>query len=221
MAISKDVVKTKFTAKFGKVNAPKTYKEFLITRFYNKVKDDEDETQLDSLIEDNEDLVRESAAEFDRVRTQATKDAKKTPEQIKEEENKEVELPEDTPAYVKAIMAQLKKQDEKLAGFEQQTAQKSLEQRFTSDPRLKGIPAFALKGYVPKTEEELESNIEAITGEYAAFAQENKIAAIGDDAPDRANGDGTTTVTSKVVDEAIKNWGAAKVAELAPKETVK
>lgn len=226
MAITKDAVKTKFTAKFSKVNAPKTYKESLINKIADKVKDDEDETNLDSILDLYEPVLIETAAEFDRVRTAATKQAnddikKKLDPEVKKEVVTQDELPADTPEYVKVIMNQLKAQQSELASLKAEKTADSLTTRFQNDPRLKGIPAFALRGYIPKSEEELETNITELTGAYSEFAKTNKLAEIGADAPDRQGGGNQTTVTEKVAAAAIKDWGAAKVAALAPQTVTK
>ncbi len=224
MAITKDAVKIKFTAKFSKVNAPKTYKESLINKIAEKVKDDEDETNLDSILDLYEPVLIETAAEFDRVRTKATTDAneaaRKKLDPDKKEEVVTDELPSDTPEYIKVIMKQLEANKAELASIKAEKSADSLTTRFQNDPRLKGIPAFALKGYIPKSEEELETNITELTGAYSEFAKTNKLAEIGADAPDRQGGGNQTTVTEKVAAAAIKDWGAAKVAALAPQQTV-
>lgn len=207
MAISKDSVKAKFELKFKKVNLTKNFKDSVINKIANKLDSEDD---IDQTLDLYEDVISESAAEADRIRTQAKKDALKQPEKETLQEDELEPLPIDTPEYVKVLLKEVKALKEAQQNFEKAKQTETIVDRFKKDDRLKGIPEFVLKGYIPKNEEELEANIAEVTTQFSQFAQDNKLANIGQDAPNRANGGGTE-INQKAIEAQLDNWVAGKL----------
>jgi len=162
MAVDKGKVLVKLNELFKGKSASKTYKENLASKLADKIETEED---IDTYVDDRADIFLESISEADRRVTEATKP--KPTEPVVEP------VSDDAPAWFKAHAEKTNKVIEeltgKLTGFEQQQTAKTIEQRFKSDERLKGIPEPAFKGRIPKTEEEFEAAVTELTTDYAPY----------------------------------------------------
>lgn len=178
MPVEKGKVLAAIESKFKGKSITKTFKENLAEKWAAKIDND---TEIDTYIEDREDVILEAVSEADRRATDAVKKAKQpdpNPEPKKEEE-----LPADTPEWAKALINQNKALEERLTGFESAQQQKSIAERFKTDERLKGIPEFMLKRAVPSKEEDFETAVTELASEYSTFAKEAKITTFGNDTP--------------------------------------
>lgn len=81
------------------------------------------------------------------------------------------------------ILKALKGLAERLDGIENEKKRNSLAERFNSDERIKDVPDFIKKGYIPNSEEDLEANIEALASEFKSFSEKNKLQNFGNDIP--------------------------------------
>ena len=189
MAVEKDKVLAAIESKFKGKSISKTFKQNLAAKWAEKIDTDDD---IDTYIEDREDVITEAISEADRRATDAaTKAAEKAKQAGKEPDDKkkdEIELPDDTPAWAKAIIEQNKALSEKVSGFEQAQSQKSIAERFKADERLKGIPEFMFKGRIPSKEEDFETYAEELKADYEAFATEKNLEKFGQDTPGAVGG---------------------------------
>lgn len=81
------------------------------------------------------------------------------------------------------ILKALKGLADRLDGIENEKKRNSLAERFNSDERIKDVPDFIKKGYIPNSEEDLEANIEALASEFKSFSEKNKLQNFGNDIP--------------------------------------
>jgi len=178
--VSEGLVLTAINKKFEGKSLTKTFKENLAKKWAVKI---DNETEIDSFIEDREDVILEASTEADRRATEAIK--KLTPKQeIKTEEKvDDVKVADDAPEWAKALIKQNEALNAKISGFETQQTQKTLSERFKTSPELKGVPEFMFKGRIPTTEEEFENAVYELKTDYTAFATENKLSVLGSDVP--------------------------------------
>lgn len=207
MPVEKDKVLAAIELKFKGKSITKTFKDNLATKWAAKIDND---TDIDGYIEDREDVILEAVSEADRRATDAVKKVKAETEPPKKEEIKkedeEIDLPADTPEYVKMLMKQNKEISERLNGFETAQQQKSITERFKTDERLKGIPEFVFKGRIPAKEEDFETAVTELATEYSDFAKEAKITTFGQDKPTGAPGQPTGTpkeATKEEIDAVV------------------
>lgn len=199
MAVEKGLVLTAIETKFKGKSLSKTFKESIATKWAAKIDTDAD---IDEYINDREDVILEASTEADR---RVTDYVKANPKETKKPDEKEtVELPADTPEYVKVMMAKMETMGAEISGFKAQTQQKSLEERFKANPDLKGVPEFMFKGRVPKTEEEFDTAVQELKTDYSTFAEANKISNIGLDTPGGGNQRRTPNLESKEVPAEVK-----------------
>lgn len=180
--VSEGLVLTAINKKFEGKSLSKTFKENLAKKWAVKIDND---TEIDSYVDDREDVVLEASTEADRRATDAVK--KLTPSNKNEgkpnEKPDEVIVADDAPEWAKALIAQNKTLEAKLNGFETQQTQKTLTERFKTSPELKGVPEFMFKGRIPLTEAEFENAVTELKTDYTAFATENKLNILGTDVP--------------------------------------
>lgn len=81
------------------------------------------------------------------------------------------------------ILKALKGLADRLDGIENEKKRNSLAERFNSDERIKDIPEFMRRGYIPTSEDDLEANIEALASEFKSFSEKNKLQNFGNDIP--------------------------------------
>lgn len=168
MAVEKDKVLAAIELRFKGKSLTKTYKESLATKWAAKI---DNETDIDNYINDREEDILEAASEADRRATEAVNKAKHEAPKTTEPNP----VPDDAPAWFKAYTEQQGKTIEELkgqlSGFQQQQTQKTIEQRFKADERLKGVPEFLFKGRIPKTEDELESAITELATDWQGHSK--------------------------------------------------
>lgn len=198
MAVEKGKVLAAIELKFKGKSLTKNFKENIAAKWAAKIETDE---EIDAYIEDREDIVLEASTEADRRATQATAKAKADaaaavtgkPETPKDEP---AELPDDTPAWAKALMQQNKALADKVDGFERQKQTDSIADRFKKDKRFEGIPAELLHGRYPAKEEDYEAAAEAASTALKPLVEQFKLAGFGKDAP--AGGNGQSAAAGKV-----------------------
>lgn len=161
MPVEKDKVLTAIEAKFKGKSITKTFKENIAAKWAAKIDND---TEIDSFIEDREDVILEAVSEADRRATDAVK--KVTEKQDPPKPDDKPKVADDAPDWFKQYAeAQDKKIGEvlgKVTGYEQQT----IEQRFRADKRLAGLPEFAYKGRIPKTDAEFEAAVTELAADF-------------------------------------------------------
>ncbi|GIZ08370.1 hypothetical protein [Flavobacterium sp. UMI-01] len=186
MAVEKGLVLTAIETKFKGKSLSKTLKDNLATKWAAKIETDAD---IDEYINDREDIVLEASAEADRRVTEAVKIANEKNKEGKDLSKKDdtVILDNDAPEWAKALLKQNQDLSEKLEVFQTQNQQKTLEERFKSNPDLKGIPEFMFKGRIPKTEEEFDTAVQELKTDYTTFAEANKLSNLGLDIPGGGN----------------------------------
>lgn len=183
MAVEKDKVLAAIETKFKGKSISKTFKQNLAAKWAEKIETEDD---IDTYIEDREEIITEAISEADRRAVDA---AKKASEKAKEagkepkDEPKEVELPDDTPAWAKTLIENNKALEAKLNGFEQAQSQKTIAERFKSHEKLKGIPELLFKGRIPQTEDDFEAAVEELATDFEALAKEQNITRFGNDKP--------------------------------------
>lgn len=141
--------------------------------------DTELETINDSGLATFEDIVR---TDDQLAAAQKKKDEPKKEDPKKEEDDK---LDPTDPAAILKRMENLEKQ---LAAEKEKNTKEALTTRFKNDPRLKDVPAFMLNRAVPQSEEEFEDVVTSLSEEYKAFAIQNNISKIDNDAPPAGDG---------------------------------
>jgi len=181
MAVQEGLVLTAINKKFEGKSISKTFKENLAKKWAVKI---DNETDIDDYINDREDVVLEASTEADRRATEAVKKLTPLKTEVKTEDKvDEIKVADDAPEWAKALIQQNKNLEAKISGFETQQSQKTLTERFKSNPELKGIPEFMFKGRIPTTEEEFASAVSELKTDYTAFATENKLSILGSDVP--------------------------------------
>lgn len=201
MAVEVGKVLTAIETKFKGKSITKQFKTNLATKWAAKIDND---TDIDGYVDDREDVVLEAVREADQRVTDALKKATPPKDDKKPEEEKEIVIDADAPAWAKALAEQNKTLSEQLKGFQTQQTQQTLTQRFKGDERLKGVPDFILNRSIPKSEEEFESTITDLVTEYSTFAQANKIENLGADIPPGAGGGNTKQNDGKVDADLVK-----------------
>lgn len=202
MAVEKDKVYAELEKKFKGKSISKTFKQNLAAKWAEKIDTDDD---IEEYINDREDIITEAISEADRRANDAAAkaaDKAKKPAKQEEGEEDEVKIPEGLSPDMKAFIEAMNKKNDlleaKLNRFEQAQQQKSIAERFKSDERLKGIPEFMMKGRIPSKEEEFETAITELTGDYESWAKENNIQKFGNDKPGgNASGKGSESKASK------------------------
>jgi hypothetical protein len=157
MAIEKAKVLSALQLKFKGKSLTKTFLDKTATRYAAKIENDAD---MDDYINDREEDIVAASEEADRRITAHTKkleDPKKN-DRKEEPEIDEDEL-KDAPPYVRAMMKSLEGMKTEITGLKAEKTQSTLQQRFLSDERLKGIDPKLLKGRFPTKEEDFETAI--------------------------------------------------------------
>lgn len=154
--------------------------------------DEEIDTELETINNSGlatfEDIVR---TDDQLAAAQKKKDEPKKEDPKKEEDDK---LDPTDPAAILKRMENLEKQ---LAAEKEKNTKEALTTRFKNDPRLKDVPAFMLNRAVPQSEEEFEDVVTSLSEEYKAFAIQNNISKIDNDAPPAGDGKGPKKDTVK------------------------
>lgn len=210
MAVPKDKVLLKLNEVLGKgSSATKNFKDSIATKWAAKI---EDEEGIDAFVEDHKDFVLEAVKEGDRRSTAAVKEANAAAAKVitgEGEKPKEIEIPSDIPEWAKALMAQNKALEDSLKGIQSAKQAETIEQRFRSDVRLKGVPEFLLKKAIPTKEEDIENVIAEVAKDWSEFATQNKLASFGNDNPTSVGKSQTKDVNDKP-DEAVIAFAKAQ-----------
>lgn len=191
MAVEAAKIKARLRALFPKANLSTKRLDEISAKLAKKPEDGATDAQIDEVLNDYNDngamTFEEIAKADDKIRTlEAKKPEPKT------DEPKTDEPDPNEPAWFKLYR---EAQDEKFNKLQQQNTQQTISQKFAADKRLKGIPEFMFKGYVPTKDEDYEAAIEGLIEVYKPFAEKNKLSAFGDDFP----GSGDTDETPKTV----------------------
>lgn len=191
MAVEKGLVLAAIEAKLKGKSLSKNFKENLAAKWAERIETDED---VDSFIDDREDVLLEASSEADRRAQEAVK-------KVKVEKVEEVKVDDNNPN--KELLSAIQALTAKVDGFENAQKTKSLEERFRADERLKGVPEFLIKRSIPKSDEEFDSVAEELAQEYKSFAEKNKLSSYGNDTP--ASGEGKGGKTKQIsLDDAKK-----------------
>lgn len=188
----KKLLSARIKALYPNTNLSQQRMNEITDRLSKKLADDADETAIDAAVNDFNDYnpLSEIAKTDDKIRGL---EKKKDPAPNDDPKpNDKIELPEDTPAWAKALLEQNHKLAEKVNGFEQQQTQKTVAERFTSDERVKNIPAFIRDKYIPSDASQIDQAIESLTTAFTGFAEEHKLNTLGKDNPGGAGGNPPT-----------------------------
>lgn len=178
MAVQPDAIKLRLRALFPKANLSKTRIDAIAAKLATKPADDADDAAIDEVINDFNDgpmSIEDIAKLDDKLRTL---ESKPTP----------APAPNPVPPVVdedpiKQLLNEFKTLKEELANIKAGETKKTITERFNSDPRVKDVPDFIRKGYIPTSEDDFEANVEALTGSYKEFAEKNKLSTQGGDQP--------------------------------------
>lgn len=168
----KEKILAAIKAKFPKVNLSKARLNAIAAKIETKVIDDE--TKIDAAIDEYNDFnpLADIAKNDDKIRNLEAKVV--TPAPAKKEENQvpaEIEVPDDVPPYMKAIIEQNKKISEQLAAIQGEKAKGTV--RTEAEKLLKDIPvSYWGKRAIPEKAEDMEAFVEDVTNDYTAFKQE-------------------------------------------------
>lgn len=196
MAVSQDKIKERLKALFPKANLSKQRLDAIAAKLAPKPEDDATDDQVDEIINDYNDVMdfEQIARDDDRIRTLEA--ARKQKPATKSEEDPKID--DDTPAWAKALQ-------QEIASLKAERAKETIVQRFNSDPRVKDIPEFIRKGYIPQNEDDFEAKVIELSNEYKGFAEKNKIQAYPNDVPANGTPDRKTGTVKKIsADDAKK-----------------
>lgn len=214
MAVDKGKVLAALEIKFKGKSLTKNFKDKIAEKWAAKIETDE---EIDAYIEDREDVILEASTEADRRATQAATKARQEAADAAAGKKPETEtkapptddLPADTPEWAKAIILEAKAARAEVAELKAARQTETIADRFKKDERLKGIPEFMLKGRIPQKEDDLETAITELVADFKPYAEQNKLAAFGGDAPATGN-----KQAANGVKEASKEQVAAVLSQL-------
>lgn len=176
MAVEVSRVKARLKAKFPKANLSKERIDAIAAKLAKKPEDDADDDAIDEILQDFNDnsamTFEEIAKNDDRLRTL---EASKKPEKTEKIETVDDDN-DDTPAWAKKLV-------QRMDSFETSQKQGSLSTRFNNDDRLKSIPEFMKKGFIPSSEEEYEEKVTELASNYEKFAEQHKLDTLPKDKP--------------------------------------
>ena len=202
MAVEKKLVRQALENKFKGKSLSKTSKDKRAEAYAPVIDNPAD---IDDYINAQTPAIEILIAETDSRVTEALK--KKAPEtkpaNTETSTEDEIELPADTPEYVKVMHKQNQAMMKKLEGFEAKQSQQTVEQLFKSHEDLKGIPEIFLKGRTPQTAEDIDTAVAEIKADVEAYQTANNVTIIGKDTPPGAGGGagGSTPKAEEVAPE--------------------
>lgn len=170
----KETIIGRLKALFPKANLTKQrldeiVSDKLISRFTEESTNEDIDAILELL------PINEIAKQDDKVRTlEARRQDPPKADPPKDDGNETVE---------NEVLKAIKGLAQEIESIKNERKQTSLADRFNSDERVKDIPEFMRRGYLPTSEDELESNIELLATEFKAFSEKNKLQNFGDDIP--------------------------------------
>lgn len=220
MAIEKAKVIARIKALFPKTNLTQKRMDAIAAKLTEKLEDEADDTAIDAAITDfNENSVvsiEELAKTDDRLRTLAKKAATtevgkgKGQTEGEEGEGDEPDEPDDPMA---ALLKEIRSVKSELSELKQKETKKTLEERFKSDERVKGIPSEMFRGYLPNSEDDFETSVEelvtaweSVSGTVNKNAEKEKIGVFASSAaaPPAGGGKGGKAVATEVTDAVAK-----------------
>lgn len=165
MAVEQSRVNDRYKAKFGSIALSKTRLDAMTAKLAGKIKDDATDEEIDGELNDLNEVYpfTEIKKNDDRLANEKNNPNKKPI--VKEDEPK---VDDDTPKWAKDLLAEV-------TALKTERVKETISQKFSNDPRVKDIPAFMRKGYVPTSEEDFEENVEALLAEYTPFAEKHKL----------------------------------------------
>lgn len=215
MAVPKEKTKARIKALYPKTNLTQQRMDAIAAKLSEKLADDADDDAIDAVINDFNDImpIEEIAKNDDRIRTLTRKAAdvtEKKPNAKNPEKEEKAESNDDDPMSI--LLNEMKSIKTELAAFKAKDEQKSLEERFRSDERLKDVPAALLKGRIPKDETSFDEAIDEIVSDWAELSgsvtqtrEKSKLSAFGKDTPPAGSGGGEAKqVSDKEADEVAK-----------------
>lgn len=198
MAVSQDKIKERLRVLFPKANLSKHRLDAIAAKLASKPEDEATDDQVDEIISDYNEVIdfEQIARDDDRIRTlEAARKPKPAPKSEMEEGPKP---DDDAPAWAKALQ-------QEIASLKAERTQETIAQRFNSDPRVKNIPEFIRKGYIPQDEDDFETKVTELSNEYKGFAEKNKLQSYPNDVPANGTPDRKTGTVKKIsADEAKK-----------------
>lgn len=193
MAVPAEKIKARLKALYPKANLSKARLDAFADKLAAKPADDATDEQVDEVINDYNEIINfeEVAKQDDKVRTLEARKSSTTPPK-KEQEEEVIKPDDDAPSWAKALL-------QKVESLESNQKAKTISEKFNSDERVKSIPEFIRKGYIPKSDDDFEEKITELTEAYKPFAEKHKIQSIAKDTP--LNGDGGSTAKVKKLSE--------------------
>lgn len=213
MPVPKDKVVTKLNEKYKGRSLSKDFKNKLAEKWAEKIDTEED---IDSYINDRDDIILETISESDRRAKQASDKAKEDAARAVKgdvvEDKKEPEIPDDTPAYMKAFMKEFKSLKEELGSFKAAKSQETIYDRFKNEFAESKVPESMLKRYAPQSEEDFESAKEELTKTWGEIAPANQQQGkrFGGDIPAGGANKQVAGSTSTKPDEAVVAFAKAQ-----------
>lgn len=222
MAVEKTRIKERFKILFPKINLSATRLDAIAAKLSQIPEDDADDEAVDQTITEYDESAvvsfEEIAKHDDKVRSLETRLKKGTP---KEEPNKpktkedpaDPDLDEEadmTPA-MKLMFKQMKVMSEQITSMQAEKTKASIADKFKADERLKGVPEFMFKGRIPASDDDYETAVEELIGDFKPWAEKVKLEAFnGEDTPTESKGGGSKANTvkqasDKEVEELIEN----------------
>lgn len=214
MAVQIQAVKDRIKALFPKTNLTQQRLTAIAGKLAQKPADDADDDAIDQVINDFNDVmsIEDIAKNDDRIRTLTKKATESSEKKVETKSEKKEEGDEKGDDPMSIILNELKSLKTELTEIKTKDHQKSIEERFRSDERLKGIPASMLKGRVPKDDESFDQSVEElvsdwdeVSGQIQQTKEKSKLGAFGKDTPPAGGGSGDTKqVSEKEADEIAK-----------------
>lgn len=172
----KEKILAAIKAKYPAINLSKKRLEAIAAKIEEKVIDDESKIDAALALYNEYNPLADMASNDDKLRT-AEKKLKETTPAPKDPKEKEVEtpaaqtpttVPEDAPAYVKAMMEQMGVMSKALTGMQAEKAAGSIKSK--AEAALKDVPVkFWGKRQLPTKDEELEAFIAEVNDDYKEF----------------------------------------------------
>ena len=189
MAVKPELIRVAVRKLFPQANLSTKRMDEISARLAKKPKDDATEAEIEEVVTDyNENgamTFEEIAKADDKIRTLEAKPKDAPKEEAKKEE---VKNDPDEPAWFKAYR---ESNESRLAKMEQDKTKETISSKFANDERVKNIPAFMRKGFIPTSEDDYESNVEALVAEFKPFVEQHKLAGFdGSDTPSSSTSGG-------------------------------
>lgn len=179
MAIAVDRAKARLKIKASNLSNPRI--DEYSAKLAAKIKDEATDEEIDAAIKDYDEIINfaDVARNDDRIRQLEAKSKEK--DGAKKDDPTPDPDPEKDP--MKILMASITALSAEVKGLKDDKTKETISSKFANDERVKNIPAFMRKGYVPTSDDDYESNIELLLSEYKPFAEKHKLQDMGNDNP--------------------------------------